>query len=502
MKTRLCVAITEQTTARAVEAVRALPPDVSTVEVRFDYIAEPDVERICRACDREMIATCRPPRQGGRFYGEEPDRLDILRRAAAAGAAFVDLEEDSRHKIGFLALPAGCRLILSSHDFSRTPDDLPSVFARLHSLAPDGAIVKLATKAESIIDAVCMLRDVREFILETGCDAIGLCMGEEGLITRILAPKVGAFLTFASAGQGGESAPGQLPFREMLDLYHFDRIGPRTRVYGVIANPVGHSMSPAIHNAAFAHVGLDAVYLPLKVHAVEPFVPAFRPFDVGGYSVTIPHKEAMVALVDEVEPLVEEIGALNTVVYDGDRAFGYNTDVNAAVGAIREACVQAGWGEDENVLLGQKVLLIGAGGAGRALAHGLKAAGALLTVANRTVERAERLAAEVDAEFVPLDGVDTVEYDILVNTTSVGMSPKVDAMPVPAEILNAGTVVFDAVYNPLETRLLRCAREAGCIVATGFQWFVGQAAAQFELWTQHAAPLEIMADVVRRKLGH
>jgi 3-dehydroquinate dehydratase/shikimate dehydrogenase len=317
------------------------------------------------------------------------------------------------------------------------------------------------------------------------------------MATRILAPKFGAFLSFASLAAEKGSADGQVPHEQMENLYHFSRIGRGTDVYGVVANPVAHSMSPAIHNAAFEETGMDAVYLPFRVDDPEAFLDGYQPYDLRGLSVTIPHKEAMLQLMDETDELCKRVGALNTVVIRNGRRMGYNTDVAAAVGSIEDAAARAGF----DSLRECTGLLVGAGGAARAIGHGLVESVARLVVANRTESRGRKLAAELDCDFSPLDRMEEVDADIIINSTSVGMSPETDATPVPAHMLKPGIVVFDAVYNPIRTRLLREADEAGCVTASGFNWFVAQAAAQFELWTQQEPPREVMAEVVREQLG-
>jgi 3-dehydroquinate dehydratase/shikimate dehydrogenase len=313
-------------------------------------------------------------------------------------------------------------------------------------------------------------------------------------VCRILGPKFGAFLVFASLGAGRESAPGQVLLRDLLDLYRFRSIGPATTVYGVVANPVAHSMSPAIHNAAFAHGGINAVYLPFRVDDAAEFVPAYRELPVSGYSVTIPHKEAVLPLLDEVQPLARRIGAVNTIVERNGRLVGSNTDWTAAVRAI------AGGLPPGTGLAGQRVLLIGAGGAARAIAFGLVERGCRLTLANRTKERAVRLAADVGCPWVDLADVAAVPYDLFVNGTSLGMHPDVDATPLAARLLRPGTLVFDTVYNPIETRLLREAAAAGCRTVNGLEMFVNQAVEQFELWTATPAPRDVMRAVVEARL--
>jgi 3-dehydroquinate dehydratase/shikimate dehydrogenase len=494
--TRLCVSLTEKTVARMIESIRTLPNHVDTVEVRLDFLspadqASPDaLESICEARDREIIVTNRPQREQGHFEGSEQQRLESLRRAARLGADFIDIELDSSARLG--PLPGSARRIVSYHNFQRTPDDLDSIHARSRDAGAE--VVKIATRALDITDSLPLFRLLEKHSSTT--PTIALAMGEEGLCTRVLAPKFGGFLSFASLGAEKGSAAGQVPYRQMEEMYRFSRIGPKTTVFGVVANPVAHSMSPPIHNAAFAEAGMDAVYLPLKVTDPLSFLEGFEPYDLCGLSVTIPHKEAMVPLMDELDGLARRIGAINTVdIREGNRR-GSNTDVAAALAALRHAAGRAGLLPLEE----RKVLLVGAGGAGRALAYGLAEEIRELTIANRTVSRAQRLAEEVGADYCGLNEMKGRRPDILINTTSVGMHPNVEDIPVPPSILREGMVVFDAVYNPIETRLLREAKEAGCVTASGFEWFVAQAAAQFETWTDLPAPRQVMAQVVRGEL--
>ncbi len=487
---RICVPLTETDTGAALAAMRSLPPEAELVELRLDLMASFDLERLLAGRDRPVIVTNRPVREGGACEGPEQERLAALRRAAELGAEYVDVELDAAGALGEIA--AGTRRIVSHHDCAGTPEDLDGLLDRIRAAGAD--VAKIVTTAWDIADVTPVLDLLRRRAAEG--PLIALSMGEEGLVSRVLCAKLGAFLTFASAGEGRESAPGQVPLEQMLGMYRLPQIGAGTEVYGVVADPVAHSMSPAIHNASFAERGMDAVYLPFKVTDPAGFLDAFTPYDLRGLSVTIPHKEAMCGLMDEVDELSARIGAVNTVALREGRRVGCNTDVAAAVGAIERAVERAGG----RPLAGRHVLLIGAGGAARAIAYGLRGRVARLTVANRTVERGRRLAAELRAEACGLDEMESLRPDVIVNSTSVGMWPRVDASPVPASMLGPGVVVFDAVYNPARTRLLREAEEAGAQRASGLEWFVAQAAAQFAFWTGTAAPREVMERAVRAHL--
>ena len=252
-----------------------------------------------------------------------------------------------------------------------------------------------------------------------------------------------------------------------------------------------------MHNTAFNHVGLDAIYVPLLVHDLRSFIEAF-PAVFNGFSVTIPHKEAALLVCDEVDPVAAEIGAVNTIVkraVDG-KLVGYNTDWSAAINAIRRA-LESARGDDS--LEGKRVVIVGAGGAGRGLAFGAaRRCGARVIIANRSFDRAKKLAEAVGGEAVTMEEIasGSVTGDVLVNTTSLGMEPDIVSTPVPQQALKEYQLVFDAVYNPMETRLLREAAAAGCITVSGVEMFIGQAAEQFELFTGHPTPENVLRETV------
>jgi len=306
----------------------------------------------------------------------------------------------------------------------------------------------------------------------------------------VLAGKFGALLTFASAWTGEESAPGQIDARTMRELYRADRLGPATKVYAVMGNPVEHSLSPAIHNTAFAACGLDAVYVRLKVEG-DPAqaVRALAAVPVEGYSVTIPHKEAVMAACTQIDELSLRMRAVNTLLRRGDGYQATNTDVTSAM-RVLAAAVGA------ECFAGKRALVVGAGGVGRAYVHGLTSRGAEVFVTDVDAARRESVGAETGATPLEPGEIGQVQVDILMNGSPLGMWPKVDATPVDAKLLRRGMVVFDAVYNPRETRLLREAAQAGCVTVSGVEQFVGQAVEQFELWTGRQAPEPLMRQVV------
>jgi len=478
----LCVSLMPETTHQARESLHRVAGAVDLTEVRLDAMREVDLDRLLDHPPCPVIVTCRPKREGGLYEGPEDNRLRMLRQAARLGARYIDVEHDALSRLGDVPPE---QVIASYHNHRETPDDLQAIHRRL---TESGAgAVKVAVTARHILDTVPVLRLLRRATVPT----IALSMGERGLLTRVLAPRFGSLLTYAADDVGPEAAPGQIPLGQMRDLYRADRIGPTTEVYGVVGDPVAHSLSPQIHNTAFAEVGYDAVYLPLWVEG-DPaaFVQAMREFDVGGYSVTIPHKQAVMPAADEIEPIARRIGAVNTLQRRADGSLlATNTDWTAGMAAI-EAVVGRGW------LRGRGALLVGAGGVGRAMAFGLAERGAHVTLTDLDPGRATALAEETGGATCPLNEIADRPCDILLNCTPVGMHPKTDASPVPAGMLREGLVVYDAVYNPRQTRLLREAREAGCRTVSGLDHFVRQAVEQFELWTGRPAPAEKMQQVV------
>ncbi len=510
----ICVPLTGKTVEEMLDgAQRAVKAGADIVEFRVDCMERPDVEALVAKAPVPEIITCRPRREGGSFAGEESARLAILQRAIDLGADYIDVELDS---VAHVHPEWPGKLIVSVHDLERTPDDLPGLHRRIAATGAD--VVKIATTARDISDNL-RLFDLLDAVAEP---TIALAMGERGVISRILSRKFGGWLTFASLERGKESAEGQITIEELLGLYRFRAVRHDTELFGVVANPVGHSMSPLIHNAAFAHLGMNRLYLPFLVDDVTDFLRHFRGL-VKGFSVTLPHKERALESADEIDPLTNRIGALNTLVVKDGRLLGTNTDLPAALGAMEQAlgtgpapssrtegmiprpsryhAAEAREGAVSR-LRGKRVAVIGARGTARAIVVGLVDAGAEVKVYNRTVERAKALAEEFGCAWAGLDAVGEVKSaDVLVNTTPVGMFPNVDASPVPTDVLRKGMLVFDAVYNPLETKLLRDARERGCITVSGLEMFVLQAARQFELFTGVPAPVDVMRDVVTRKLS-
>lgn len=268
-----------------------------------------------------------------------------------------------------------------------------------------------------------------------------------------------------------------------MDKMTFDS---NTSVYAVFGDPVSHTLSPSMHNRAFQFTGYNGVYLAFGVKNIKNALVSLRTLGIKGASITIPHKIEAMKYLDEVDSIALKIGAVNTIINNDGFLKGYNSDGLGAVKALSE----------KTVIKGKNIAVIGAGGAARAVGFCVKKEGGRITVINRSMDKGERLAGELSADYRPLNDIGKMNCDILINTTSVGMTPHTGEMPIEKRYLEKGMVVMDIVYNPLKTRLLSEAEKAGCITVDGVSMFVHQGAFQFELWTGIKAPIDIMKKAV------
>ncbi len=489
----ICVPITARSTEDTISelSLASKNADIDIIELRLDYIPEMEDAKICLektliSKTKPIIVTNRPKREGGNYAGSEKDRLCLLQKAIELGADYVDVELDSASHI---TRGGSSKIIVSYHNFKETPHNINKIYEDISKYKPE--IAKVVTHANDITDNVRIF----ELLKIANLPTISFCMGEFGHISRILTRKFGGLLTFASLMKGKESAPGQLTVDELSGIYHFKKINRETELYGVIGNPVSHSISPAIHNSSFIAKGLNSVYVPLKVSDIETFINDFRKMDFRGFSVTIPHKESILPFLDDIEYVAGKIGAINTVVNRDGRLRGHNTDCMAAVKGLED-----GMEGNKDTLKDKKVAVIGAGGAARAIAFGLKEKGCHITIYNRTLARAKRLSDDVGCKFRRFEEISELNTDILINSTSIGMFPNLEESPVPKDVLKEGMIVFDAVYNPIETKLLKDAKGRGCHTVNGLTMFINQAAEQFRLWTGIEPPVEIMKKVAKNML--
>jgi 3-dehydroquinate dehydratase/shikimate dehydrogenase len=484
------------------------------IELRLDCLEDGQLEdafarlaEIVKKTPLPFIITNRPAGQGGRRTLDAHERLnfwrvtsELLRETVDVRArVYADVELDlfeSPQAEALHGLLEGFRLICSHHDFQRTPADLCALYERM---ARTGArVLKIAAHAEDATDCAAVLGLI-ERARRDGLEMIAVSMGEAGLLTRVLATAFGAVLTYGSLEAGRETAPGQLSARELRELYRVRELKRETTVTGLVGSPVAHSLSPHMHNAAFAARGLNAVYIPFEVSDVSAFVRRMArtptrelEWNLRGFSVTAPHKSSIVEHLDWIEPLAAEIGAVNTVVIEGSELRGYNTDARAALAPLEELID----------LSGARVAVIGAGGVARALLWGLRSRDARTTVFARDIGRARETAEAFGAEIEQSENVSFGGFDLVVNATPLGTRGALEGeTPATVTQLRGARFAYDLVYNPASTRFIREARDAGCETLGGLPMLVAQAAAQFELWMGTAAPVEVMRAAAERELA-
>jgi 3-dehydroquinate dehydratase/shikimate dehydrogenase len=462
------------------------------VELRLDYIVRSvDLKRLLTDRPCPVIVTCRREQDGGKWARSEEERLMLLRSAIADGVDYVDLEEDIA---GDIPRFGKTKRIISYHNFRETPENLREIHDRCAAHDPD--IVKIATMAHNPKDNLRVLQLIGESEIPT----IAICMGDMGTSSRILAAKYGAPFTYATFHEERALAPGQLSYQQMKDIYHYDAINPDTDVYGLLADPVTSNLAPIVHNAAFRYLRLDKVFVPFRVprEELESFLGYSRQFGIRGLGINTPHKEAVVPFLSITDQAVDHIAAANTVVIDGFDKSGFNTENTAAIDSI-DALL--GRGGEIDVLAGKSALILGAGGLAKAIAHALTSRGVDTIITARSFDNAQELAERFNCRAVEWSLRHSQTVEIIVNCTPVGMHPRVDDSPYDGNYLRRSMIVFDAVYNPEQTLLVKQAREKECYVITGVDMFVRQTALQFELFTEQTAPVEIMRQEIKRVTG-
>lgn len=494
---KICVAITGSTPEEMLERAAEALKESTFIEFRLDYLARPAAALPrCKQFLEEngactAIATCRCEVNGGKFKGSNTEAADILYKAAEAGFQLVDVELESAEKLPKATLEklrgTGVALIVSHHDFQATKD-LDGILARITPFQPE--FIKIVPTARNLADNLTLMHFLEKVEDSHHSSVVGICMGESGVISRILGLRAGSAFTFAAASRGEETAPGQLSARTLLETYRVDQVDAATKVYGVAGNPIGSSLSPLMMNTAFRRETVNAVYLALQTSKAEDLFKLVREIPIQGVSVTMPLKQDIIPLLERVDALSQKIGAVNTIFRAQDGKFyGFNTDVQGIIAPL----------ERRMSLKGAKVLVLGSGGAARAAVFGLRDKGAEVWILNRTPETAQKLARQAGAKTIKRDQVAKTGFDVIINATPIGMNGNKAAQLLGPEDLNC-RLVFDLVYNPLETPLLRMARQKGIPVITGVEMFVQQGARQFEIWTGKPAPEEEMLRVVLHSL--
>jgi 3-dehydroquinate dehydratase/shikimate dehydrogenase len=471
----LCAVITAETTAQLRAGRDAAAAVADLVELRLDTVRNPDVTAALAGRTRPVIVTCRARWEGGFFDGAEEERLRLLEQAWRQGAEFVDLEFAALGRAAWAA--SGARLIVSHHDFAGMPDDLSDRHRAM--VASGAAVVKLAVTPRALSDCLRLLT----LTLDTPQRQVVLAMGAAGLPTRLLPARFGSAWTYA----GNQVAPGQVSLERMRDEFRVGEVSRDAEVYGLAANPVGHSVSPAMHNAAHRALGRDAVYIPLQADTAADLMAFADAFGLSGVSVTVPFK---VDVLPHCRPTTRasRAGAVNTLIREEGGWVGDNTDMDGLLAPL----------DGRMRLDAARVVVLGSGGAARAAAAALVDAGARVTVCARRPEKAAEVAALAGCASAPLPPP-AGSWDLLVNASSAGMHPRVDETPWPDARFD-GAFVYDLVYNPRETRLLREARHAGCETLDGLPMLVAQAPRQFALWTGTPPPPGVMLRAAEARL--
>ena len=492
---KVCVAIIGSTAAEMLEKASAVVKETPFLEFRLDYLdkpllALPKFKHFFQDNTAATgIATCRRTANGGKFSGNVAAEIEVLSKAAAAGFHIVDVELESVEamKKGELQKlrETGVALIISHHDYNATKD-LEGIYKRIIPFHPD--FIKIVPTAKTLSDNVTLMRFIER--MEDHSNIIGICMGDAGIISRVLGVRAGSAFTFAAATTGEETGPGQIAARTLIETYRIDQVDAATKVYGVAGNPIRSSLSPIMMNTALRRETVNAVYLALQANKLSDLLKLVHEIPIQGLSVTMPLKEEIMAHLEKTDPLSAKIGACNTVLRAQDgKLYGFNTDVAGITGPL----------EKRMSLRGAKALVLGAGGAARAAVFGLREKGAEVFILNRTAETAQKLARQSGAKTIKKDAVAKTPFDVIINATPIGMAGMKANQLLEAKDLNT-KLVFDLVYNPLETPLLRMARQKGIPIITGIEMFVQQGARQFEIFTGKPAPEEEMLRVVIHSL--
>lgn len=487
-KVRICVPICALRIDDVLADIHAAKSIADLVEVRLDCLDETESgnasSKLTEHSGLPLILTLRPEEQGGKKQLSIGQRQEFWNNLST-GDFLIDLEFDLASSLKDLDWT---RVICSYHDFNGVPDDLNQIYERMS--ATPARILKIAVTANDVADCLPVFR-LLESARRENRELIAIAMGDAGVVTRVLGPSRGSYLTYGPLKGERATAPGQLTAQDLRELYRVDSITSNTIVTGLIGLPISHSFSPYIHNAALAAEGIDGVYLPFPVRDLTQFMrrmvkPSTREMDwrLRGLSVTAPYKSAVIEWLDWVEPAVEEIGAANTIVVEDGSLRGYNTDAAAFVAPLITRL---------GPLAGLKCAVLGAGGAARTAVWALRREGANVTVFARDMVRGSAVAKRYGVEIRELRSRSFAGFDVVVNTTPLGTAGSLQSQSVidSSQLYGAG-LAYDLVYNPIETELLREAARAGCQSLGGLEMLVTQAAAQFELWTRQGAPVEAM----------
>ena len=467
---KLCISVSPKEMNEALSLMSLHAGAADMIEVRTDGISDLDLARLLRRPRPTLIITNRREDEGGLFRGSAAEQSSLLAEALGLGAEYVDAE--LAWGGDFLRRLKSARrrgqVIVSVHDMRRTPADLDGLYDRARRTG--AYAIKIAVTARDITD------NKRLFLLldraRTDRQRLAaVAMGERGIMSRVLAKKHGSFIAYIATGPQAATAEGQLTLSEVKNLYPVAAIDRRTKVFGLVGNPVAHSRGIYYHNGIFRKMSANAVYMNLLADDLRMFLAAYRD-ELAGFSVTIPFKQAIVPLLDSLDEGAGRIGAVNTVLNRRGKLTGYNTDFPAIRSLLRK----------KRTLQGASVLVMGSGGTARTMAHAAKSLGADVMIAGRSAEKVQELASDLSCPWSELSGLIRLRPDVLMNGTSVGLDPSSDEELIPEGFFRRSMLVFDAVYSPVGTRLMRTAASAGCDTISGEELFRAQAARQSKLF--------------------
>ncbi len=497
---KICVSVCAATADELFGQIKRAEELADVIELRFDCLRKNEIENAVGnlpKIDKPYLATFRPKEQGGKrklSLGERLKFWESLLRANKDKIFWVDFEFD----MNFVINLQKTLTIASSHDFSGASENLSATYEVFSITNAD--VLKTAVQANDITDSIAVWK-LLDRAKQDNKNIIPIAMGEAGKWTRILGLAHGAFMTYAAPDAGRETASGQITTRDLIDTYHVKELDEQTEIYGIVGNPVSHSVSPFMHNAAFKLHDLNAVYIPFEVETLDEFIAKFIReetreirLNFKGFSVTIPHKEAIIKHLDSIDETAKAVGAVNTVKIIGGKLHGYNTDAHGFIEPLMNA-----YGDLKNV----KVAVLGGGGAARAAIYGLRKEEAQVTVFARNLEKGRSLAEQFkiqDSKF-KTQNESYDDFDIVVNATPLGTIGELEnKTPVVADQIKNVHLVYDLIYNPFETRFLREAKSVGVPTVGGLAMLVAQGAAQFEIWTEKNAALKEMSQIALRKL--
>ena len=503
---KICVSVFAETAEDFMKNIHRAEKSSDVVELRFDLLPESELENALeKTCDltseKQLLFTFRPREQGGKRDLTRTEREHFWCSGYDFCASWADVEIDMVETVSHWLFK---KIICSHHDFSTTPANLVEIYENLKATGAD--VLKIAVRTNDIADSIALWK-LLETAKSENQQIIPIAMGEAGKWTRILGPAHGAFMTYAALDAGRETASGQLTAKELVETYRVRELDENTAIYGIIGHPVGHSVSPAMHNAAFKFHRLNAVYVPFEVKNLGEFVEKFvRPetreidLNLRGFSVTIPHKRAIIEYLDEIDETARIIGAVNTVKIENGRLFGYNTDAQGFIEPLKTA-----YGD----LSGVKIAVLGAGGAARACVYALKKENASITVFARDLKKGEALANEFQVNLKEMPKTESQkpktdfhDFDVLINATPLGMKGEFEnETPAFAGQIEKLKLVYDLIYNPSQTSLMSEADEANVPKIGGLAMLVAQGMAQQKIWTGLDAPLREMSRAALEKLS-